>query len=48
MAVTLTEASNGAAVEIRNGDAIEVMLPENATTGFRWQVVSAVAATDAS
>ena len=42
MAVTLTEASNGEAVEIRNGDAIEVMLPENATTGFRWQVVHAV------
>lgn len=41
MAVTLTEASNGEAVAIRNGDAIELMLPENATTGFRWQVVRA-------
>ena len=39
--VTLTEANNGEAIEIRQGDAIDLQLPENATTGFRWQLVSA-------
>jgi inhibitor of cysteine peptidase len=39
--VTLTEASNGEAIEIRKGDTIDLSLHENATTGFRWQVVRA-------
>ena len=39
MAVTLTEASNGQAIEVRKGDRIDLTLHENATTGFRWQVV---------
>jgi inhibitor of cysteine peptidase len=39
--VTLTEADNGRAIEIRRGDVIDLRLRENPTTGFRWQVVRA-------
>ena len=39
--VTLTEANNGQAIELRQGDAVDLRLHENPTTGFRWQVVRA-------
>jgi inhibitor of cysteine peptidase len=37
----LTEANNGQAIRIRQGDTVELQLRENPTTGFRWQVVRA-------
>src|SRR5690242_21633715 len=37
-AITLTSSDNGTTHQARPGDDIEVMLPENPTTGFRWQV----------
>jgi inhibitor of cysteine peptidase len=39
--VTLTETDNGGAIEVRQGDVIDLQLRENPTTGFRWQVVRA-------
>ena len=36
--VALTEADDGKAVAVRAGDEIVVRLPENPTTGYRWQV----------
>ena len=39
--VALTEANHGQAIELRRGEAIDLALPENPTTGFRWQVVRA-------
>jgi inhibitor of cysteine peptidase len=36
MAVTLTELDDGRTVEARVGDTIELRLPENASTGYRW------------
>lgn len=39
--ITLSEANNGQAIEIRRGDVVELQLRENPTTGFRWQVVRA-------
>jgi inhibitor of cysteine peptidase len=34
--ITLTECNDGARVAARVGDTIEIRLPENASTGFRW------------
>jgi inhibitor of cysteine peptidase len=39
--VTLTEANTGGVIEIGQGDVIDLRLYENATTGFRWQLVQA-------
>lgn len=39
--VRLTEADNGRAITAPLDDVIELALEENATTGFRWQVVRA-------
>lgn len=39
--VTLTEANNGQPIELRQGNAVDLRLYENPTTGFRWQVVRA-------
>jgi len=39
--ITVTEANNGQAIAVRQDDAIDLGLHENATTGFRWQVVQA-------
>lgn len=35
--ITLDEKSNGSAVDIKVGETFEVSLPENPTTGYRWQ-----------
>ena len=35
---SLTEADNGRAVDLRVGETVDVTLPENATTGYRWAI----------
>ena len=35
---TLTEADNDRTIDLRVGDTIRVSLPENATTGYRWEI----------
>lgn len=39
--VAATEASNGRTLEVAVGDSIELELPENRTTGYRWHVLAA-------
>lgn len=34
----LKEADNGKSVDLRVGEAFAIELPENATTGYRWEV----------
>ena len=36
----IDESHNGKTVDIPIGDTIEIRLPENASTGFRWNVTS--------
>jgi len=36
--VTVTTAQNGQTVIVKVGDAIRLELPENATTGYRWNL----------
>jgi inhibitor of cysteine peptidase len=36
--VTLTEADNGREAAVQCGDTVQVCLPENPTTGYRWAV----------
>lgn len=38
--LTLGEQDNGRRVPARAGDVVEVRLPENATTGYRWALDS--------
>ncbi|MBP7737784.1 MAG: protease inhibitor I42 family protein [Spirochaetes bacterium] len=40
-AVTVTEADNGAAIDIKSGEILEVRLPAQLGTGFGWKVLSA-------
>src|SRR5712691_9424949 len=35
------EASNGRTLDVQIGDCIELELPDNPSTGYRWRVVSA-------
>lgn len=35
---SLTEADNGRLIDLRIGEAVRVTLPENATTGYRWEI----------
>jgi len=35
---SLTEADNGRTVELLEGEAVSVTLPENATSGYRWAI----------
>ena len=35
---SLTEADIGRSVDLRVGEAVDVTLPENATTGYRWAI----------
>ena len=37
---TVQEGDNGQTIEVAIGDTLEITLPETASTGFRWQVVS--------
>jgi inhibitor of cysteine peptidase len=37
--MTLTEANDGDVVQVQVREDIELRLPENASTGFRWSVV---------
>ena len=37
---TLVEADNNRTIDIPVGETVEVTLPENATTGYRWAVES--------
>jgi len=39
---TLSEADEGRVIRLAPGEAIDVRLPENATTGFRWNLEQAV------
>jgi len=34
----LNESDNGRAVELHPGEKVRITLPENASTGYRWQV----------
>jgi inhibitor of cysteine peptidase len=36
--LSLVETDNGRTVDIALGDTVQVTLPENATTGYRWAV----------
>jgi inhibitor of cysteine peptidase len=35
---SLTETDNGRTVDLRVGESVRLILPENATTGYRWTV----------
>jgi inhibitor of cysteine peptidase len=37
--MTLTESNDGEVIRVRVKEEIELRLPENPTTGFRWSVV---------
>lgn len=37
MAIRLTEQNDGGEVRAQVGDTLEINLPENATTGYRWE-----------
>ncbi len=37
MAIMLTQRDDGGHVRAQVGDTIEIHLPENATTGYRWE-----------
>ena len=39
----VTDAQNGATVQVAVGDVVVVRLPENPTTGYRWQISAAPA-----
>ncbi len=38
--MSFDESANGRTVEVKIGETIEVRLPENPTTGFRWQLTA--------
>ena len=38
--LVVNEASSGQTVELSTGQVMELRLPENPTTGFRWHVTS--------
>jgi inhibitor of cysteine peptidase len=38
--VTLTEAENGAHVDVRVGDTVTIHLSENSAAGYRWTISS--------
>ncbi len=37
MVMTLTEQNDGSEVRAKVGDTLDIRLPENATTGYRWE-----------
>jgi inhibitor of cysteine peptidase len=36
--VSLAEKDNGRTIDVRPGETVQVTLPENATTGYRWAI----------
>ncbi len=36
--VLLVEGDNGRTLDLRTGESIKIVLPENATTGYRWSI----------
>lgn len=36
--LVLSEADHDRTVDVRSGDTIQIILPENATTGYRWAI----------
>lgn len=38
MPVTLTENDSGRCVSLRVNDTLRILLPENPTTGYRWEL----------
>lgn len=36
--LSLSEADNGRTVDLRVGQEVRITLPENATTGYRWEI----------
>ena len=39
--IEIGENQNGQAISVKNGDVLVIRLPENPTTGFRWNVKEA-------
>ena len=39
--ITLTEANDGKAIRVREGDEIVLELPQNASGGYRWHIARA-------
>lgn len=39
--IVLTRADNGKSIELSRGQKLSIRLPENPTTGFRWEIESA-------
>jgi inhibitor of cysteine peptidase len=39
--VQITDAANGKSVEVRRGQSVELVLPSNSSTGYRWDFVVA-------
>lgn len=37
--MSIGESANGQTVEVKIGETLEVRLPENPTTGYRWQLM---------
>lgn len=36
--ITIVEKDNGQTVDLRLGNSVRIVLPENATTGYRWTI----------
>ena len=36
--VSLVETDNGRTIDVHPGETVQVTLPENATTGYRWAI----------
>jgi inhibitor of cysteine peptidase len=36
--LSLVEKDSGRTIDIRSGETVEITLPENATTGYRWAI----------
>jgi inhibitor of cysteine peptidase len=36
--LSLVETDNGRTIDVRLGETVQITLPENATTGFRWAI----------
>ena len=36
--LSLVEKDSGRTIDIRSGETVQITLPENATTGYRWAI----------